>query len=250
MGIGCVLLVWLLAGAVMATIVAFALAYSTRRLTKDAIGPRKRTIVIAFIFPFFCFVWTGAVFAFQAYINESFLDRDAGITDSWHCPLPNGYAITMIDVADYGWVENERLYPHRARHVEGEGSIGGVRLLQVSGAYILGAADSNWSSRVTDRKGDSNVSFYFLIDTQAGHRSDFSTQEELRTAATKAGLSVDLKPINQVYIKYRYTWFDLLVVIIEIVPILIFAVLLGKLILKLRRTRPPVVEYRIHEEKI
>jgi hypothetical protein len=238
MGIGCVILVWLLAGMVMATIGAFILAFATRRLTKDAIGARKRTIVIAFIFPFFCFVWTGAVFAFQAYINESFLDRDAGIGDSWHCPLPNGYAITMIDVPDYGWVENERLYPHRAMHVEGEGSIAGVRLLQVSGAYILGAADSNWSSRVTDRKGDSNVSFYFLIDTQAGHRSDFSTQDEFRMAASKAGLSVDLKSINSVYIKYRYTWFDLLAVILEIVPILIFAVLFGQLILKLRRTRP------------
>jgi hypothetical protein len=79
MGIGCVILVWLLAGMVMATIGAFILAFATRRLTKDAIGARKRTIVIAFIFPFFCFVWTGAVFAFQAYINESFLDRDAGI---------------------------------------------------------------------------------------------------------------------------------------------------------------------------
>ena len=247
MGFGCVVLVWLSAGAVMAVIGAFILAYATRGLTKDATGPRKRAIVFAFIFPFFCFVWTGAVFAFQAYINESFLDRDAGIGDSWHCPLPNGYAITMIDVPDYGWVENERIYPHRGTHVEGEGSIGGVRLLQVSGAYLLGAADSNWSSRVTDHKGDFNVSFYFMIDTQAGHRSNFSTQEELRDAAIKAGLSVDLKSIHKVYIKYRYTWFDLLVAIIEVAPILIFAVLLGKLILKLRRTRPPLVEYRLHD---
>lgn len=245
MGIGCVLLVWVLAGMVIAAIGAFILAFATRRLTKDAVGPRKRAIVFAFIFPFFCLVWTGAVFAFQAYINESFLDRDAGIGDTWHCPLPNGYAITMIDVSDYGWVENERLYPHRAMHVEGEGIIGGVRLLQVSGAYILGAADSNWSSRVTDRKGDSNVSFYFMIDTQAGHRSDFPTRDELGLAASKAALSVDLKPIKSVYIKYRYTWFDLVALILEIVPIVIFAVLLGKLILKLRRTRPPMVEYRI-----
>lgn len=239
MGIGCSFLLWLLTGTVVATIGAFILAYATRHLTKDAIGPRKRAIVIAFVFPFFCLVWTGAVFAFQAYVNESFLDRDAGIGDTWHCPLPNGYAITMIDVPDYGWVENERLYPHRGAHVDDEGNIPGVRLLQISGDYILGAADSNWSSRVTDRKGDSNVSFYFLIDTRAGHRSDFSTQDDLRAAASKAGLSVDMKSINSVYMKYRYTWFDLLAVILEIVPILIFAVLLGQLILKLRRTRPP-----------
>jgi len=245
MGIGCVLFVWLLAGIVVATIAAFGLAFATRRLTKDGIGPRKRTIAIAFIFPFFCLVWTGAVLAFQGYVNDRFLDRDTGIGDTWHCPLPNGYAITMIDVPDYGWVENERLYPHHARHVDGEGSIAGVRLLQVSGAYLLGGADSNWSSRVTDRRGDANVTSYFLIDTQAGHRSEFPTQDELRAAASKAGLSVDLKPIKSVYIKYRYTWFDLAALLIEIVPIAILAVLLGKLILKLRRSRPPVVEYHI-----
>lgn len=237
MGIGCVILLWALVGTALATVGAAVLAFVTRAVTKGATGARKRAILIACIFPFFCLGWTVVVFTFQAVINETLLDRDAGIGDTWHCPLPNGYAITMIDVMDYGWVYNERLQPSRTALTEGEGSISGVRLLQVSGKYIFGGADSNWSSRVDDNKGDSNVSFYFLIDTQAGHRADFSTVEELRAAASQAGTTLTLEPIQSVYAKYRFTWFDMVVGVLELVPIVLFAVLLVRLILKLRTTQ-------------
>jgi hypothetical protein len=231
---------------VLAVAAALGMGWMTRSLTRDAAGPgRKRAILLACVFPLFCLAWTVAVFVFQAYINESFRDRDAGLGSTWHTPLPNGYALSMMDVPDYGSVYNQRLKTGSAPPAEGEGSIAGVRLLQVSGSYILGAADSNWSSRTTDRKGDSNVSFYFLIDTQAGHRADFHQLEELRSAAAKSGVSLELQPILSVYRRYRYTWFELVILTVELLPILLFIALLGRLIVKLRRTRPAVIEYRL-----
>ncbi len=41
---------------------------------------------------------------FQEVINETVHHRDAGLGDTWRCPLPNGYALMMIDVTDQGWV--------------------------------------------------------------------------------------------------------------------------------------------------
>jgi len=57
-------------------------------------------------FPFLCLAWGCGVFIFQGVINEAVFHRDPGLGDLWQCPLPNGYALTMVDVPAHGRVYN------------------------------------------------------------------------------------------------------------------------------------------------
>src|ERR1700741_4352133 len=97
MGIGIVLLFWATIGAVFAGIGAAILGCAAAYLTRGVENGRRRLILTASLFPFLCLGWAAGVFAFQAVLNENALHRDAGLGDSWRCPLPNGYAVLMID---------------------------------------------------------------------------------------------------------------------------------------------------------
>src|SRR5579872_2218365 len=137
MGIGFVLLLWAVAGTILAglgaVILGGATAFFTRRVNKG----RRRAVSAAILFPFACLAWAGAVFVVQAIVNESVLHRDPGLGDTWHCPLPNGYMITMIDVTDQGWVYSPKTQGPDGALAEQEDAIAGVRMLQVAGRYIL-----------------------------------------------------------------------------------------------------------------
>ena len=159
MGLGFVLVFWLVVGAVLAAIGGAILGALTSLLTRDLGEPRLPAIRAARLLPFACLIWAGLVFAGQAVVNVGLLHRDIGTGDSWYGPLPNGYQISFVDVIDQGRIE-----------VAGSGSgLNGVRLLQVSGPYLLGAVDTHWfehSSSKTD-----TVDSYFVIDTHTRKRT-------------------------------------------------------------------------------
>ena len=48
----------------------------------------------------------------------------------------------------------------------------------------------------------------FLLDTQTTTYTDFRTYEALRDAAAQRNIQVHLEPIDVVYGRYRFTWFD------------------------------------------
>src|SRR5580692_4593570 len=108
MGIGIVLLLWAVVGTVVAAIGAVTLGWITAVLTRRIANNRRKVIVAASLFPLVCLGWGGAMFVFQAVVNEGLLHRDLGLGDTWHAPLPNGYQIMMIDVTDQGWVYNPK----------------------------------------------------------------------------------------------------------------------------------------------
>src|SRR5262249_52939879 len=108
MRVGIVLLLWAVVGIVVAGAGMVVLGGAAALLTRGVVKGRRRAIVAACLFPLLCLAWGGAVFVGQAIINESVLHRDAGIGDTWRCPLPNGYQIMMIDVTDQGWVYNPK----------------------------------------------------------------------------------------------------------------------------------------------
>ena len=136
MGLGFVLFFWAIAGTILAGIGAVILGVVTGFLTRRVGETRKRAIILASVFPFVCLGWAGVLFLFQAIINGALLHRDAGLGDTWECPLPNGYAITMIDVTDQGWVYNPRTQSGGGIG-EQEDAVAGVRTLQVAGRYVL-----------------------------------------------------------------------------------------------------------------
>jgi len=155
MGIGIVVLIWAVLGTVIAAIVAATLGGATALLTRGAMG-RRKAIVTAILFPLACLAWGGAIFVFQAVVNEGILHRDLGIGDTWHAPLPNGYQIMMIDVTDQGWVYNPKTQPGSGV-AEQEDAVSGVRNVQVSGKYILGGIDSKAFEHLGTPRGDRAV---------------------------------------------------------------------------------------------
>ena len=232
MGIGFVLLIWAIVGGVFAANAAFVFGFAAAYLTRGAQRGRKALIIVASLFPLICFGWAGAVFAFQAVINETVLHRDAGLGDTWKCPLPNGYALLMIDTTDQGFVYNPRTQPGGVG--EQEDAIGGVRDLQVAGRYILGGENSLWGPSENTK---SQVGSYFLLDTQIGKHTNFPTYESLRNKAQELGIGLSLEPIDTVYSRYRFTRFEIFVGLLLCVPPLIAAVLLVRWTIRLRKSR-------------
>jgi len=142
MGIGFVLLIWSLVGAILAGIGALVFGGAATFFTRGAEQGRRRRVILAVaLFPFACLIWAGAVFVFQAVINEAVLHRDAGIGDTWTCPLPDGYALLMVDVSDQGVVYNPKTQTASNGVTDQDDALDGVRALQLAGPYILGGQD-------------------------------------------------------------------------------------------------------------
>lgn len=177
MGIGIVLLFWAVAGTVLASIGALAFGSLTAFLTRGS-PKRRRAIVLSSVFPFICLGWAAALFIFQAIVNEAVFHRDLSLGDTWESPLPDGYAITMIDVTDQGWVYNPKTQLNGGVG-EQEDAVAGVRTVQIAGKYILGAADSHHS----DFEKPTDVDSFFLLDTDTGKRKQFANQQDLGRAA-------------------------------------------------------------------
>jgi len=235
MGIGIVLVLWAIVGAFLATVGMVVLRAAATFLTQSATKDRRRVILAATLLPFLCLGWGGAVFIFQGIVNETVFQRDAGIGDAWKCPLPNGYALLMIDVPDHGWVYNPKTQMIPGGVGERDDAVSGVRVLQVVGRYIAGGVGSHiFESFGTDKK---EIDSYFLLDTVTGRYTGFSSLDDLRRAMVPLGIQPTLEPIGRVYSKYRFTWFDLLAAILFFGPPLLGLVLLGSWIFKLRRTR-------------
>jgi hypothetical protein len=235
MGLGFVLLIWAIVGTVVAAIGAAAFGGAAALLTRGVANGRRKVIIAAILFPVVCLGWGGVIFVFQAFVNEGLLHRDLGLGDTWHAPLPNGYQIMMIDVTDQGWVYNPKTQPGSGVG-EQEDAVAGVRNVQVAGRYILGATDTKAFEHLGQ---DTNqVDAYFLLDTQQGKRRQFQNYDALRHSALELGIEPNLQPINAVYSKFRFGWFDVLAGLLFCLPPVVGALLLIFWIVQLRRTRP------------
>ena len=232
MGLGFALLIWAVVGVSAAAVGGLVLGRTAAYFTRGVQHGRKKLILAASLFPLACLGWTGVVFIFQAIVNETVLHRDAGLGDSWNCPLPNDYELLMIDTTDQGFVYNPKTQPSGSV-AEGEDAIAGVRLLQVAGRYILGGSDSRSFERLENHS--EQVDSYFLLDTQLGKQSRFPNYEALRGKAQELGISPNLERVASVYYRYRFTWFDIFVLLLLLVPLLVSALLLLRWILRLRK---------------
>jgi hypothetical protein len=185
MGIGVVILFWGVAGIVAAAIGTVVLRRATAFLTRGVTKGRRSVILATTVLPFACLAWAAAVFIFQWTINENVFHRDPGIGDVWKCPLPNGYALLMIDLPDHGWVYNPST--QFVRHAVGEqdDAVGGVRVLQVANRYIAGGVDGHILENFGTDKAQ--IDSYFLLDTSTRRRTHFDTLDDLRIATVPLG---------------------------------------------------------------
>jgi hypothetical protein len=245
MGLGFVLLIWAAVGLVAASVGAVVLGAATAFATRKVARVRRLTILAAAASPFICLGWGGAVFIFQAAVNQIFLHRDPGLGDTWACPLSNGYAVLMIDETDDGWVYNPATQ-ESGSVTEQEDAVDGVAVVQVSGRYILGRVNGKSLDRPnfvngmalepTTKHSDS----FFLLDTQTGRRENFTTLDGLQGATKPLAIQLRLQPIAAVYQHYRYTWFDAFAGLVLVAPPLLGFVSLCLWVQHLRRR--PVAE--------
>ncbi len=142
MGIGFVLAFWAVVGTIGCGVAAVFLAAVATQFTRHLGKVGNKAVLACALFPFACLGWAGAVFVFQALINEEGLRRDPGLGDAWRCPLPNGYALLMIDDTDQGCVYNPKTQMGNGGVGEQEDAVFGVHVLQVAGRYILGGSDT------------------------------------------------------------------------------------------------------------
>ena len=226
-----VLLIGTIGGLGLAAIGAGVFGMGTAAALDRVPKGRKKLIIAAAAFPFASLFWFEVLIVFQWKINERFFQRDAGIGDQWKCPLPNGYALDMIDEPDRAFLYNPETQLVRGSVASQPDAPSGVRLLQVVGPYLLGGSDTTWHLPANE------VDSYFLIDARTGKRTDFGTHDALREVASRLKIQLRLDRVSNVYSKYRFTWFDSLVNYVTAVPLLLYAGLLIRQILRLRKTR-------------
>jgi hypothetical protein len=239
MGIGLALVSWCVKGTIIATFLAVLAGTLTAICIPHGRARRTRHILWACVYPFAVSFWFLAVFVFQAYVNESMLYRDAGIGHTWQTPLPNGYAVLLLDEKHDGTVFDPNTHfsntSNNDIHPDGPDAVSGVRLLQVAGNKIFGGAGpvGQYSSSAARER----VDYYFLLDTGSHTRTNFPTYDALTQTAQAIGIHPNLEPLYRVYKRYRYTWFDLTALALFLVPVIGAGLLLIRRIWRLRQQR-------------
>jgi hypothetical protein len=233
MGLGGVLLFFAVVGLVLAAAGGAVLRAVATRLTHPAFGDRRSIITAATYLPLLSLGWAALVFAFQAVVNERVFQRDPGIGDEWKCPLPNGYALLMIDDEPYvGWVYNPKTHPDIIAYGNEPDIVFGARQIQVAGRYIAASIDRNSRKRFGESE---DIDRWILMDTANGTGVRFSSIADLRKAMEPLGIPLNLEPLARVYARYRWTWFDRLVGALLLAPPLVALAFLGVWIARSRR---------------
>ncbi|HEY2820596.1 MAG TPA: hypothetical protein VGJ06_06095 [Candidatus Acidoferrum sp.] len=241
MGIGLAIVSWCFKGTIIATLLAVLAGTLTAICIPRGRARRTRHILWACVYPFAVLSWFLAVFVFQAYVNESVLYRDAGIGHTWQTPLPNGYAVLLLDERHDGTVFDPNTHfantSNNEIHPNGPDAVSGVRVVQIAGNKILGGAGpiGQYSSPASRNRIDS----YFLLDTGSHTRTDFANYDALTQTAQALGIQPNLEPLYRVYKNYRYTWFDLTALALFLIPVTGVGLLLARRIWRLRQLRHP-----------
>jgi hypothetical protein len=236
MGLGVVLLLYAIVGMIVASVGSAVLGLLTAFFTKGAAGARRSVIIAACVFPFACLAWAGGVFVFQAVVNEGLLHRDLGLGDVSNAPLSSGYEIKFIDVTDEGLVYNQNTQSPDGIMEERNDAVDGVRLLQESGPFLLGGADTQFFQH--SGQDSKKVDSYFLMDTRAGTKAVFKDREGLEKAAADLHIKLKLEPIWNLYARHRFTWFDVLAGLLLVIPPITSFVLLFLSVVLIRKGKP------------
>lgn len=240
MGLLFVLILYAVFLGVAASIGAAILGFASNRLTKNAGPERRKAIRASIVFPFACVLYAGCWFVAYAAINYSAFHRDPGLGDGWDTPLPNGYALEMIDVTDEGTVYDPRTQAFEGSIGSQSDTVFGVRELQVAGNLIFGANDTGYFGRIG--QDSTFVDNYFELNTNTAARTNFKSLPELEKRAASEGVPLRLRPFESVFSEYRYTWFDYLAwTLLLLAPAAGFA-WLARWVWKIRKANPHGVQ--------
>jgi hypothetical protein len=194
LGIGFVLLVWFLIGAVVAAVAAAVLAvlaYVAGRRRRR----RVRLWVIAFAAtPFLFLVYLFVAFGGYALWCETYRGVDPGLGDSPRVPLQNGYVFHAIDTFDQSFIE---LAGGEQKHF-------GLARIGQSGDFIFGSEPSG----------------FFLINTRTRSDTLFSSEKEFRQALVRSSrvTSVAVEDPSTFYSRHRWSVQDTIAFAVMLAP--------------------------------
>jgi len=240
MGIGVVLIFYFIFLTAVASLGAVGLGTLTYFLVRRS-GRWRRAVLAAVLFPFLCETFAGGWFLAYAFINYEVFKRDPMLGDTWQTPLPNGYALLMIDTTDQGTVYNPETQPGNGSVVSRDDAVFGVRQLQVSKELIFGARDSGYFNRIGQES--KSVDAYFELDTTHRTHTEFSSLNQLQQEAASKGIRLQLREFQSVLREFRYTWFDYCAIILLLLPptagFLTLATRIWRIRQRLSRARSP-----------
>jgi hypothetical protein len=205
MGIAVVLIVYPIALTLAALVEAILLGGLAYLLTKTSGSLRRRAVVVSALFPFACVLDAGVWFICYSTVNYLGFHRHPVLGDTWETPLPNGYALMMIDTTDQGTVYNPRTQPGGSLVVGRDDAVFGVRQLQVSNK-LIGARDYGYFGRMGQES--KIVDSYFELGTNRNAQLQFESLDDLRKLAASEGVALQLREYASVFHDNRTTWFD------------------------------------------
>lgn len=233
MGILFVLIFWAVTMTVAAFVAALVLSSWVRRFFRARPGPAPAAaLLLALLLPFLAEAYVASAFVVYAVWSYT-RGRDMMLGDSAETPLPDGFRLIMIDVPDEATVYK----PPAGKSFADGGPIGctdgqpdcafGVESMQIAGPWIFATATSHW---LTDPVPPPDR--YVVFNTKVVTREDFSSLQELYSAANARGVILHLEPVQAIYDRYRTTWADwtYALIVVVVIPLLVLLFLLRRLI--------------------
>ncbi len=239
-----VLIFWIIAGSLLSLAGGALLVKVVALLTVRVRVGQKRALSIARVLPAL-----GFAYLFLCILIFSFWStargRDWGWGDTWDTPILGNYHLMMIDVTDQGTIY-DRADPNVFQNgsVMGGGPaqknvIFGVRRFEVRPPFLLGEASPN---TFTESPTTPPQTIFFVLDTRDNSREDAPNLAALQARARQMpGGPLQLQPVNVIYKRFRYTWPDLIPVLLFTIPPLVALLWLTRALLRLRRKREPLL---------
>lgn len=182
MGIGFVLLIWMVLCGLAAVPISAAVAYWSWRNSRDTSVLNARRSMRAALLPFLLIVVGLVWFIAYGVYCEVVRGVDPGIGDMAMVPIVNGYSLCMMDVPAQAYVMKGGC--------GGVALVDGIRQLGIAGDLVVGA---------------SSESPGFVLDTRTGAVSRFP---DSAAALAQAPAAAPLHPSNEFYSARRYGWQD------------------------------------------
>lgn len=190
MGLGFVMLIWLVVFIILAIPISAILYLSARSFSKSATKKlRKKRSIIAGALPFALIAYFGCAFILYGYWCLSVRNVDPGIGDGWVVPVGNDYTMEMIDTP-----ENAFIHKNNEAHIED------IRLLGKAKPYVFG------------RSADG----YFILNVESGELYQADSQYDFEKGLQERGVFKTgiLETPQSFYRKSRWRIADLIAAII------------------------------------
>jgi hypothetical protein len=227
-------------GLIVAGIAAGVLVLLARKYVPSDTPSRGGLIRRCIRTPFLGWVLVLAVWIVYSCALELVFHRDNGLSADLHAPMPNGYIVGNVSYS-FGYLlapedRRENSYPKDSPY-----SVVGITYLQESEPYLLGSRYvSGYPAHVRRSEFDKE---YFFIDTRTRQVLRFDSLDELCSAASARGVTVEFEENWcvgrwEAYGKYRPIWFDWFFPIASLMGL---GYLIGSLFLAARKERKSVL---------